>query len=412
MGACLFMLKNQMEQHLKNVIIPFWKQLKDEANGGFYGFYDFDKQLHREADKGVILHSRILWFFSNGYLMTKDEQCLSHASWCYEFIKKYAFDYEYGGVYWSLDHKGVPVDTTKHTYNIAFAIYGLSSYYKITKNQEALALAYQLFDLIETKLRDEVGYLESFTREFEPIDNDKLSENGLMASKTMNTLLHILEAYTELYELEHNEMVEKALLRALTMFKDTLYNKEKKIMEVFFDENMNTISDLNSYGHDIEATWLIDRAVEVLNNRFSKTSCEEGEGREVSFFQEINQMTEEIREHILQVAFHKDSLLNESFKGEVDRKRIWWVQAEAVVGFFNGYEKTKRASYLDAALAIWEYIKEHMIDKRENSEWFYEVDENGVPNQEKELAGPWKCPYHNGRMCFELMKRLKSLQTE
>lgn len=383
---------NEVKENLTQKIIPFWKNLKDSENGGYYGLLDFDLNLHKEATKGVILNSRILWFFTNAYTTIGDEECLDHAKHAYEFLKNHCLDKEYGGVYWSLNYKGEAEDSTKHTYNQAFAIYALSSYYGATKDKEALKLAYDLYELIETKCKDSVGYLEAFDREFNPVDNEKLSENGLLASKTMNTLLHVFEAYTELYRVDKNEKVADCLRWMMDQFADVLYNKERRILEVFFDENMKTISDLNSYGHDIEASWLIDRGCEVLGDD--------------AYTAKMLTVTNALREHILEAGFDGTSLNNEIFKGEVDTTKVWWVQAEALLGYINGYQlDSSKAEYLETAKKLWNFIKEYIIDKREGSEWFYDLNKDGEPVSRKEIVGPWKCPYHNGRMCFEVIKR-------
>ncbi len=383
---------NEVKENLIENIIPFWEKLRDNEHGGYYGLLDFDLNLHKEATKGVILNSRILWFFTNAYTTLGDKGCLEHAKHAYEFLKNFCLDKEYGGVYWSLNYKGEAEDSTKHTYNQAFAIYALSSYYGATKDEEALKIAYGLYDLIETKCRDSVGYLEAFDRTFTPVDNDKLSENGLMASKTMNTLLHVFEAYTELYRVDGKEEVGNRLRWMMDQFADVLYNKERRILEVFFDENMNTISDLNSYGHDIEASWLIDRGCEVLGDS--------------AYTEKMLKVTNALREHILEAGFDGTSLNNEIFKGEIDTTKVWWVQAEALLGYINGYQlDSTKTEYLEASKKLWNFINTYIIDKREGSEWFYDLNKDGEPESKKEIVGPWKCPYHNGRMCFEVIHR-------
>ncbi|MFV0344365.1 MAG: AGE family epimerase/isomerase [Anaerocolumna sp.] len=383
---------NEVKENLTKNIIPFWKKLRDDKYGGYYGYLDFDLNLEKEASKGVILNSRILWFFTNAYTTLGDEDCLEYAKHAYEFLKNYCLDQEYGGVYWALNYKGEAEDSTKHTYNQAFAIYALASYYGATKDRKALEMAYGLYDLIESKCRDAVGYLEAFDRTFLPVDNEKLSENGLMASKTMNTLLHVFEAYTEIYRVDKKAEVADNLKWMMDQFADVLYNKEERILEVFFDENMNTISDLNSYGHDIEASWLIDRGCEVLGD--------------TAYTEKMLKVTNALREHILEAGFDGTSLNNEIFKGKIDTTKVWWVQAEALLGYINGYQlDPTKTEYLEAAMKLWNYIDTYIIDKREGSEWFYDLNKDGVPESKKEIVGPWKCPYHNGRMCFEIIKR-------
>ncbi len=386
------MFIEEVKDNLAGNIIPFWKSLRDNEYGGYYGLYDFDLKLHKEAAKGAILNSRILWFFTNAYTTLGHEECLEYAKHAYQFLKNACLDKEYKGVYWSLTYDGKPEDTTKHTYNQAFAVYALASYYGAAKDPEALVLAYDLYDLIETKCKDSIGYLEAFDRTFEPVENEKLSENGLMASKTMNTLLHVLEAYTELYRVDKQKNVGNSLRWIMDRIAEVLFNPDRRILEVFFDENMKSLSDLNSYGHDIEASWLIDRGCEILGDE--------------AYTAKMQKITDALREHILEEGFDGTSLNNECFRGEVDTTRIWWVEAEAVVGFLNGYQKNPAGKeYLDAAAKIWDFIRDYIIDKRSGSEWFYDLDKDGVPVSRKEIAGPWKCPYHNGRMCFEAIKR-------
>ena len=193
------MFAEEIQSHLTQKIIPFWSGLKDEKYGGFYGYLGYDLTLNRQAVKGCILNSRILWFFSNACLLLGDDSLLADAKHAYEFLKEHCIDPENGGVYWSLTYDGRPEDTTKHTYNQAFAIYALSSYYDASKDAQALELALSLYQIVEQKCRDAYGYMEAFDIRFAPVENDKLSENGVMAEKTMNTLLHVFEAYTELY---------------------------------------------------------------------------------------------------------------------------------------------------------------------------------------------------------------------
>ncbi len=248
-------LKTEVNRELTEHILPFWLNLRDEEYGGFYGYMSHDLVVDKSYDKGCILNSRILYFFSQTCrLLAEDGRPAAAADHAFAFLKEYCLDEKYGGVFWSVTYDGKIADSTKHTYNQAFAIYALSVYYQATGNRMALSIALHLFALIEMKCRDETGYLESFTRTWELEENDKLSENGLMADKTMNTLLHVVEAYTELYRVSANPEVAQALRKALMQFRDQIYNPEKQQLEVFFDGKLHTLSDLYSYGHDIEAS--------------------------------------------------------------------------------------------------------------------------------------------------------------
>lgn len=387
---------NEIKEHLTSDIIPFWEALKDDTYGGFYGYMGYDLKLDKKAVKGCILNSRITWFFANAYTLLKDEKLLEYAKHGYEFLKNYCVDKENGGVFWSLTYDGKPEDTTKHTYNQAFSIYALSSYYEASGDEEALALAKQLLELIEEKCTNENGYMEAFTRDFKPEENDKLSENGVIAEKTMNTLLHVFEAYTELYRVSKDERAKKRLEWIMDTIEKHIYNPALRRQEVFFDNDYHSLIDLHSYGHDIETAWLIDRGVEVLD--------------EESYKKKMAPITKVLTEQIYKVAFDGHSLANECEKGVVNQNRVWWVQAETVVGFLNGYQKDKsQTQYLEAAESVWQFIKDHVIDKRNGSEWFWEVNPDGTPIENRPIVEPWKCPYHNGRMCFEVIKRAECL---
>lgn len=404
-------LAAETKEHLLGTVIPFWRGLRDDKYGGWYGYVSYDLKTDREAVKGCILNSRITWFFANAHLCCKEglirpEDCQKYgfspedlraeAEHGYAFLKEHCLDKINGGIYWSLHADGTPEDTTKHTYNQAFCIYALSAYYEASGDRSALDLALELFDLIEERCTDRVGYLEAFTVDFKPESNEKLSENGVMAAKTMNTLLHVFEAYTQLYKVAaaspDGGRVKERLQWILDTFADKIYNPKLHRQEVFFDENYNSIIDLHSYGHDIETAWLIDLGVEVLGDP--------------KYEKKLTPITRDLTAQIYKTAFDGHSLANECERGVVNTHRIWWVQAESVVGFLNGWQKdSSRDEYLEAVLKQWEFIRENVADKRQGSEWYWEVDETGKPYPDRPIVEPWKCPYHNGRMCMEVMRR-------
>lgn len=386
------MLVEEAEKMLTNQLIPFWKKLRDDQFGGYYGFMDYNLKIDKEAVKGCILHSRILWFFSSSYIALKRKDLLDEAKHTYEFLKNSCLDPVYGGIYWSVNYDGTVNESIKHTYNQAFAIYALSAYYRASGDREALEIAHRLYTIIEQKCTDEIGYLEAFDREFKPVSNEKLSENGVLADKTMNTLLHVFEGYSGLYEADHDEAVAKSLRRIINIFVQKVYNPEKQRQEVFFDREMNSILDLHSYGHDIETSWLLDWGCSLLGDK--------------ELFDQVSAVTAKLAENIYRVAYHKHSLWNECDRGVVNKHRVWWVQSETVIGFLNAYQKQPdNKDYLKAAEDVWEYIKNYVVDSREGSEWYWELDDAGKPIEGRPIVEPWKCPYHNGRMCLEIMRR-------
>ncbi len=407
-----YKMRGEIKEHLLRDIIPFWLALKDVDNGGFYGYVGYGRDVDKQAEKGCILNSRILWFFSNCYLLYKDglltdadlaaedlkaAQILAAADHAFDFMRSAFLDKINGGVLWSVSFDGKALDTTKHTYNQAFAVYSLASYYRASGNKEALGTACMIYDIIESRCKDDKGYLEAFNIDFTPAGNDKLSENGVMADKTMNTLLHVMEAYTELYKATEDVGIRGQMIRVMEIFKNKIYNPRLRRQEVFFDEDYNSIIDLHSYGHDIETSWLLDRTLEVIGDP--------------SLTRMMEQISDALSENIYETAFDGRSLANECDKGVVNNKRVWWVQAETVIGFLNAYAKhPDEKKYIDAVLREWEFIRDFQIDHRGHpAEWYGEIGADGRPDPTQPLADPWKCPYHNGRMCIEVIRRLEDI---
>lgn len=383
---------NEIYDELTKRIIPFWTSLRDDVNGGYYGYVDYDLKVKKDAPKGGILSSRVLWFFSNAYVLLKDKKLLDEANHAYDFLVNSCMDKEKGGAFWMVDYEGKALDTMKHTYNQAFAIYGLSSYYEASRKEEALSLAMNLFNLIEEKCFDGYGYLEALDRDFNEISNEALSENGVMAKKTMNTLLHICEAYTELYRVSGDGKVKEALFKIYGIFHEHIFNKELGRQEVFFDEKYNSILDLYSYGHDIETAWLLKRSLDITDSD--------------EWLEKLAPCCITMAENVYREAFDGRSLANECDRGVKNEHRIWWGQAESVVGFLNAYEETGDVKFLEASKSIWTFIKTFVDDGRKGGEWYWEVNKDGVPFADRPVVEPWKCPYHNGRMCMEVIKRM------
>lgn len=383
---------NEFRNELETHILPFWAKLKDDENGGYYGLVDYDLHVHKDAGKGGIATCRQLWAFSAAYRVLKKEAYLQQANHAYRFLTEYVFDHQYKGLYWMVDYKGNPSDDRKHVYAQAFGVYALTEYYRVTQNQEALDYAKQLYKLIETVGFNEEtnAYKEEFNRKWEEQSNEMLSENGVIADITMNTHLHVLEAYTNLYRVWEDEQLKGRIANLIDLFYEKVFDKQSKFLQVFFNNHWESIIDLKSYGHDIEASWLIDDALKVTGNNDRK----------------YTQMVIDIAYNIEKNGVLKDgSLAYENENGKIDYTRVWWVQVEAMVGFYNAYEKTKDEKFLKAVERIWDYVKTYMIDSREGGEWYWSVEADDQPTK-REIAGPWKCPYHNARFCLEFIERV------
>ncbi|USB32359.1 AGE family epimerase/isomerase [Paenibacillus sp. YPG26] len=385
-------LKQEVSQELHEHILPFWSACIDESHGGFYGEVNYELQSNKEADKGGIATSRILWAFSSAYVITGNEKYLPYATHAYKFLRDKVIDSEFRGLYWMVDYKGDPTDTRKHVYTQSFGIYALSEYYKASKDPEALELAKELFLLIEDIGFDKEinAYKEEFDRKWTETPNEMLSENGVMADITMNTHIHVLEAYTNLFKVWPDARVRAALENLLEILYSKIYNAKTKYLGVFFDKQWNSLIDLKSFGHDIEASWLIDQTLRAL-------------GLEKP---EYIQMVVDIAYNIADHAMQEDgSMMNEQENDHLDKTRIWWVQAEAIVGFYNAYERTQDPRFLELADNLWTYIKNNLIDKRTGGEWYWSIAPDGTPTP-REINGAWKCPYHNGRFCLEIIERV------
>ena len=270
--------------------------------------------------------------------MLKKPELLEKADHAYQFLAEHFYDSRYGGVFWSVQADGTPEDTTKHTYNQAFAIYALSVYYQASGKKEALNLSYSLYQIIESKFRDDEGYFEAFSRDFSPVTNDKLSENGVVAERTMNTLLHVLEAYTELYNADGFYAVGDSIREILRIFKFKVYDANNEICRVFFDKSYRSLIELESYGHDIEASWLIDRACQALEDK--------------AYYEEMLPIIECLADGAYKngIDVQNQAMNDECESSVVNAKKVWWVQAEAVTGFYNAYQnQPQRTEYLKIA---------------------------------------------------------------
>ncbi len=396
-------LKKELEKELKENILAWWmKYTPDQELGGFYGHIDHHNQVVQGAGKGAVLNARILWTFSAAYRMYRNPDYLETARRAYEYMVAFFTDKKHGGVYWELEPDGQVRSDRKQIYAIAFTIYGLTEYHLACRENQPLKIARGLFLDMEAHALDRKnnGYTEALSRDWRPLGDLRLSEKDQNESKTMNTHLHILEAYTNLYRTWKDARVKKALQNVLRLLLDRFVDPGSLHLNLFFDEHWTLRSSLISYGHDIEASWLVHEAARVL-------------GDEDLLEQSMVLAVAMARENMAGLA--ADGGLYYEFSpetGELDRDRHWWPQAEALVGYFNAYELTGEYIFLSKALGSWSFIREHLIDYK-LGEWYWSVDSKGKPQKENEKAGFWKCPYHNGRACLELIRRIEeSIQSD
>jgi len=372
----------------------------DDEQGGFYGEVSADNTPVKNASKGVILNSRILWFFSEVAQCEPKPEYRKAAERAFHYIDCFFFDNEFGGVYWELDALGQPLNTKKQGYAQAFTIYALSSYYTLTNNAHALARALECFELLQGKTIDHErdGYWEAFTRTWGPMNDIRLSEKDLNFPKSQNTHLHILEAYTSLNKIHPTPEVSAALKYSIAMFDKYMIDKKTYHLRMFMDNNWNDFSPGFTYGHDIEASWLIAKALESLN---------EPEYTQMLMPHLVKIAEVTLREGIGEYGHVLDAydFASKNYSPDI----VWWVQAEALVGFLFAYSESKQEQYLRAAEKIWTFIKQYQIDK-EGGEWlwFSALDKPRAEPYYK--VGFWKCPYHNGRAMIEATRYLNSVK--
>lgn len=377
-------------------ILQYWTAYApDERNGGFNGRVGEQNEIDEKAEKGSVLNSRILWTFSAAGRYTKDAAQLGMAGIAFQYFQDHFIDRTYGGVYWSLHYNGEPADTRKHVYAQAFAIYGLSEYYKVSGDAKALELALELYHLIESHSFDEQhgGYIDAFARDWSPMVDVRLSAKDENEKKTMNTHLHIVEAYANLYLVWPDEIVRSRIAALLGYFFDHIINKETGHLRLFFGEDWECRSELVSFGHDIEAAWLLEEAAGSIGDdrllKLAKENAVKMAGAAMAGLDKDGGLWYEY----------------EPSSKELIKEKHWWPQAEAMVGFLNAWQLSGNEVFLNAAMNNWEFTQRHIID-RLKGEWHWGVrgDYSLMTGQDK--IGIWKCPYHNTRACLELLRRI------
>lgn len=390
-------LKTRIEQELTGNILPFWMtHTPDPVNGGFYGALSNDLTIHNEAPRSAILCARILWTFSAAYRHLGDSAYLEMAQRAYDYLTRVFLDPQHGGVYWWIDAKGKPVLDRKHHYAQAFAIYGLSEYYRATNDPKSLTLAQDLFRLLEKHAYDPVhgGYIEGSSRTWSALEDMSLSDKDLNSRKSMNTMLHMLEGYTNLLRVWDDATLKRQHRAIIEDFLTHIVNPRTNHFKLFFDDAWNSLLEHDSYGHDIEGSWLLVEAAEVQGDE--------------ALLERVRKTAIAIAEAVQRDGVETDGSIpyEGGPHGLVDDTKSWWVHAEAVVGFYNAYQLSGDERFAETARRSWEYIEAKFID-HEHGDWFKELTHNGTPKPTSNKTGPWECPYHHGRACLEMIERLK-----
>ncbi|MBO0322216.1 AGE family epimerase/isomerase [Muricauda sp. CAU 1633] len=382
-------LKDELRSELDN-ILTYWSTFGiDDQYGGFVGQRDFHNQLVPKASKGIILNTRILWSFSAASNYLKSKKYESNCNRAYTYLKTYFKDKGHKGVFWEVDHNGNPLNTRKQVYAQAFAIYALSEYYLFSQKEEAKDWAISLFENLETYARDRhnLGYYEAFYEDWTPIPDMRLSDKDMNAAKTMNTHLHVLEAYTSLLKVYDHQKLSDALRELIVLFQFKFLNKSNHY-DLFFDKEWSLLSTTISFGHDIETAWLVIEAAKALNDE--------------SLVQQTQETAIKVIDTFLLEALDPDgAVMNErdTVSNHLDTDRHWWPQVEALIGLKYGHSLTQNPDYIEKSIGIWEFTKQFLIDKA-HGEWHFRVDSEGRPYKEEDKVSMWKAPYHTTRACI------------
>jgi mannobiose 2-epimerase len=397
MKELLEQYRMEMKQELEDILAYWMKFTIDDENGGFVGKIDHDNKIYPGALKGSVLNSRILWTFSAAYNLTKKQEYLSVAERAFHYITEYFIDQEFGGVYWTVDYKGQKLDTKKQIYALAFAVYGLSEFYRASKDERALQAAVDIYNDIVKYSYDEKngGYVEALTRDWKEIGDLRLSAKDANEKKSMNTHLHILEAFTNLHRVSPTEILEAQLTELIQLFAEHIISKQSNHLVLFFDDEWNERSKVISYGHDIEAAWLVQESTEVLGDK--------------NLLTEIKSRSLEMAKAAAEGLDSDGGLWYEYDPGQdhLIKQKHSWPQAEAMIGFFNAWQNTGDEDFLKQSLKSWEFVKQYMHDKN-CGEWYWGVNEDYSPMTREDKVGIWKCPYHNTRACIEIINRINS----
>ncbi len=396
--ALLQAAKSRIEAELLQDILPFWMQnTRDRSRGGFFGEISSGMKVRTNAPRGPLLTARILWTFSAAYRRYHDPACLEMAKWAYDDLVSRCWDATYGGLFWTIGADGKPLDMRKSVYVQAFGIYGLSEYSRATGDSAALNRAIELYRLIEARSRDRAngGYHEEFARNWSALSRAEQGIMGPAGTKSQNVHLHILEAYTSLLRVWPDPQLREDLTSLVGVMMTRVLNPASHHLRLFFKDDWTPQTDAVSYGHDIEFSWLLPEAAAVLDDP--------------GLVARTNAVAVEIARTTLSEGIDTDGGVAEEGgpAGITDRSKEWWPQAEAAIGLLNAYQISGDPVFLNASLRLWDFIDTRLID-RKNGEWLQGLTRYGKPSRQPKVSF-WKCPYHNGRACMEIVERLDSI---
>jgi mannobiose 2-epimerase len=377
-----------------NEILTFWEKYSvDVENGGFYGAVDVNNVPNVQADKGLILNCRILWTFSAAYQMDPKQGYKKLANRTFNYLNTYFWDAKNKGAYWSVKSTGIPSDTHKQVYAEGFMIYAFTEYYKISKNPQALEKAKIIYQVLQDKCKDQKngGYYEAYDATWKPIDDNTITQGKADQKKSMNTHLHLIEAFANLYQVYPDKKLKAEIETMLAIFHEKII-ANGTTQTLFFTDDWSPRSEAVSFGHDIESAWLLLETAETIKNP--------------TWIKKMKTLAINMAIEAEKGIDPKDGgMWNEKNQGHINTEKHWWPQAEAMVGYFNAFQLTGNKKFYALSLGSWSFIKSEL--KSPTGEWFWGIDEGKEPMMRNGKIGPWKGPYHNGRACLEILKRIR-----
>lgn len=391
-------MAEEVRRELTGNILPFWLKTADPDRGGFYGQITGCGELRPDAPRASVLNMRLLWTFAAAYRVLGDPALREAAQRAKQYIERHFMDPQYGGVYWSVDARGEALDTKKQIYSQGFAIYGMSEYYRATGDTSALECAKALFESVEEHAYDGVagGYWEALGRDWSEIGDVRLSDKDANERKSMNTHLHILEPYTNLYRVWKEPRLAARIRELIEIFCTRIVDPHTGHFNLFFGDDWEVRSSAFSYGHDIEGSWLLHEAALELGDE--------------ALLRRVEPVVRRLAEAAAEGLQEDGSIIceHDPKRGTTDRDRHWWPQAESVIGYLNLFQHFGDNEALQRSEAAWRYIDDKIID-HQGGEWFWSIRADGTPNRDDDKAGPWKCSYHNSRMCLEVIERTEKM---
>lgn len=386
----------QLDAELHTLLAWWIRYGRDEERGGLWGRVNDDNKADPDAAKGLVLHSRAVWTFAAAYLHTGVPLYRTAAESVFHFLEEKFLDTQHGGYYWSVDAHGNPLDTKKQVYGQAFALYGMAKLYEASGNEKALLQARQLFELLEQKTVDPQhdGYIEAFEHDWQPRSDFRLSAKEENLRKTMNTHLHVIEAYAALYKVWKDPVLARRIRALLDIFQQYIIDPDHHVQHLFFTDNWQPVGQMVSFGHDIEAAWLLHECALVLED--------------ADYINKYTRLAVDMARTATRGLDTDGGLWYEydAASHHLVKEKHWWPQAEAMVGFFNAWQLTGDPLFEQKVQDVWSFIRQYIKDHKQG-EWFWGVDALHQVMKGQDKAGFWKCPYHNGRACMELSWRIR-----